>query len=293
LSNKIWIERRYGPASYRLYCDLDNDKRARKISDSLPGYIYPLSHFLWANLVNSINWDRIIDIGANYGEFSLDALLYTENQNTKVVCFEPSRSTFYFLAKTLMPFGSRVELNNFGISSENKILTFRESPESSGGSRILDETAPASSSVRHYPVNFYNLNLWLEKPGKVLVKLDVEGHEPEILDGIDLSHRKDLCFFLEVNQIDLDFLQRRNPSLNLYIFSRYRGRLIRAPRIRNVPNFIQRYRDLYLQDAFLVHSDFTDGVAAIEKLEISVKQRLAWLLSKKIDIFSFIRSTKN
>ena len=291
--HETWLERKFGSASYRLYCDLDNDKRARKIAASMPGYIYPLSHFLWANLVNSNNWDRIIDIGANYGEFSLDALLYTEGQNTQIVCFEPSRSTFAYLLKTLMPFGTRVELNNFGISSENKILTFRESPESSGGSRILDETAPASSSVRHYPVNFYALNPWLEKPGKILIKLDVEGHEPEILDGIDSSQRKDLCFFLEINQIDLAFLQRKHPSLDLYIFSRYRGRLIRAPKIRSIPNFMGRYRDLYLQDAILIHTDFKDGVKNVEKIMISARQRFRWFLSQNIDVFSYVRGAKN
>jgi FkbM family methyltransferase len=292
LSHETWLERKFGSASYRLYCDLENDKRARKIASSMPGYIYPLSHFLWANLVISMNWNRIIDVGANYGEFSLDALIYSKDQDTQIVCFEPSKSTFEYIALTMRPFNARVELNNFGISSENKVLVFRESTKSSGGSRILDANAPSSSSVRHYPVKFLTLNPWLENSGNILIKLDVEGHEPDILQGIDWTKAKDVCFFLEINQIDLTLLQSKYLNLDLYVFSRYRGRLIRTPKIRRLPKFMLRYRDLYMQDAILIHSDFTVGVDALERITISAKQRLRWLSSSEIDVFSYLKGVR-
>ena len=287
------MTRKYGDLTFRLFCDLANDKRAIKIDACLPGYIYPLSHFIWGSLVKSFHWSVILDVGSNYGEFTMDALVYSYDLNTKLICFEPSESTFLYLRKTFSPYMSRVELNNLGISSEDSVRIFRESPLSSGGSRILDEWAPQNSTVKHYPVNFKTLNPWLSESAKVLVKLDVEGHELEILKAIQKKPEMYLCFFLEINQINLQYLAMTHPDLDLYIFSKFRGKMIYSPRIIRLPKFMRRYRDLYLQDAVLIDSNFADGKSAVRSVKMSLVTRFNWVFSPQKDIYSIIGGHKN
>ena len=293
MSAEKWLVRNYGPDAYRVFCDLENDKRARKIEASLPGYIYPLSHLIWASLVSSISWDRILDVGANYGEFTLDALVYTRNLETQIVCFEPAKSTFPYLVRTLEPFQERVEINNFGISSEDGVQIFRESPDASGGSRILDVNAPDNPRVRHYPVSFVSLKSWLDNSRNILVKLDVEGHESKILDSIKFADEMKLCFFLEVNQININQLRQSYPFLDLYVFSKFRGKLIPFPSILGIPKFLHKYRDLYLQDAILIHSEFSEGIAAVKSIKVGFEKRLRWILFRNTDIYSQIWGEKN
>lgn len=293
MSDENWLVRSYGRDTYRLYCDLENDRRASKIEASLPGYIYPLSHFIWASLITSIKWDRILDVGANYGEFSLDALVYTQNLETQIVCFEPSKSTFQYLARTFEPFQERVEVHDFGISSENGVQIFRESPDASGGSRILDENAPENPRVRHYPVTFVTLKSWLDNSRNILVKLDVEGHETKILDAIRFDDEQKLCFFLEINQLNINQLHQSYPCLDLYVFSKFRGRMILYPKILRIPKLLQNYKDLYLQDAILIHSEFSEGIAAVKSIKVGFRKRLRWFLFGNPDIYLQVWGEKN
>lgn len=131
----------------------------------------------------------VFDVGANTGQFISSVLmpLQSAGRPLEIHAFEPSPVAFQTLRET---FGgkSNVHLNNFGLSHENgEVQLFSDRPGSSLASlsrRRLDHFGieyEASERVQMRRLDDYCSERQVQRID--LLKLDVEGHELDVLQG--------------------------------------------------------------------------------------------------------------
>lgn len=130
--------------------------------------------------------DIFIDIGANVGLFSIIASKAV-GASGRVFSIEPSPRTFCILTKQVIANGLKnVTSRNLGISSCNGRLKLNECNSSNG---LYASFGRPISNSEHFPTEVPVLTLdefiASEAPGTriALIKIDVEGWEPEIIKG--------------------------------------------------------------------------------------------------------------
>lgn len=145
-----------------------------------------ISFNLWTQL--SKKSDVIIDIGANTGVYSI--LSNAVNKNAKVYGFEP-------VERVKKRFEKNINLNN----SASQIKTFSEALSNSNGKATIYDSMEdhiysvtvskdlSEENVKTFPVeiNTKRLDTFIEeqKIEKIdLIKIDVETHEPQVLEGM-------------------------------------------------------------------------------------------------------------
>jgi FkbM family methyltransferase len=119
----------------------------------------------------------IIDIGANIGEFSFYA--HKNIEKVEIFTFDPDPITKECIDNNLV--GINVSINLVALSNKSGEEDFYLKPESADSS--LHEPFGESVKIKTKIItldSFFN-NLELRQP--VLLKMDTEGHEPEVLLG--------------------------------------------------------------------------------------------------------------
>jgi FkbM family methyltransferase len=137
--------------------------------EGLPGHRERISMGLWMQLCPSAR--TVVDVGANSGVYALAASGL--NPSARVLAFEPLPEEHARLARN-------IELNEFEIHAPRVGLSDKEGVASMVGWTITQPTA-GSTEVR-----LARLDEILDAQGidRVdLMKIDVEGHEPEVLRG--------------------------------------------------------------------------------------------------------------
>jgi len=127
----------------------------------------------------------VIDVGANVGDWTTSVL--QKVPQAYVHCFEPHPVTFQTLQKNL---GSRPRITfvNEGLGSETGTLTLYSNPEYDGLSSLYDrELNHFGLSLDHqHEVKVNTLDLYCDSHNLTkidLLKMDVEGHELQVLHG--------------------------------------------------------------------------------------------------------------
>jgi FkbM family methyltransferase len=129
--------------------------------------------------------DIIFDIGSNTGIYSL--LAQTINSKAKVFAFEPVKRIYDKLLKNINLNQYHIETFEIAISNYSGKATIYDTESEHSYTVTLNKNS-LQNSVRVIPVeiitktldNFINEN----KLGKIdLIKIDVETHEPEVLEG--------------------------------------------------------------------------------------------------------------
>jgi len=209
--------------------------------------------FPYDRIPYSINAKYILDIGANTGETAFAALkTYPE---AKLFCVEPVKSTFAILKRKLRPYRKRIKFYNCALSYKNgkSYINITSAP----GANSLEKQAachkennPTVRELKKEKVKTFTLDFFSQKyfPNKKIdiVKIDVEGHEPVVLENgikfiqkyvdtilIEISLQRDesekkqnlfkilqilnLAGFCIVNVFDL-FHQENNPKKKLVQF---------------------------------------------------------------------------
>ena len=147
--------------------------------------------------------DVFLDIGANIGYFSLYA---AKIRNANVIAFEPSKRELHRFYKNI----ATNKLNNitvypFALGNETTKLTLN----------LADFQNPGKNSIVHSESNKQTsqeiINIAtlgdLVSPihiGKIkLVKIDVEGYEYHVLQGLEsvMEHLQDVVFIIEITTI--------------------------------------------------------------------------------------------
>ena len=133
-----------------------------------------LEEYLIKNISNIHKEDIIVDIGANIGEFSLGVSKVLNNYN--LICIEPDPTEFDVLKKNLKGL-KKVKLYNYALSKKNSQMIFYLNNNS--GDSSLDNKSKNKINVKTKTLD----HLLKDEKSIGLIKLEAEGHEPEVLEG--------------------------------------------------------------------------------------------------------------
>lgn len=128
----------------------------------------------------------LFDVGANKGDFTQIILTLFNNDNIQVHSFEPSKATFEFLKNNIK--SDKVILNNKGLGKEAGTFPFYTDRPGSGAAsltkRKLDYLGVDFGYSEDVSIdtldNYCNENNIKDID---LLKLDIEGHEMDVLEG--------------------------------------------------------------------------------------------------------------
>lgn len=131
---------------------------------------------------------RVIDVGANYGYFTILAahLVGTSGQ---VHAVEPNPETLALLERSLRVNGLKppaVQLHRLALSDQAGNATLRYQPGNTGGGHLRggpQRTPPAHKAEVEVPTQTGDA-LFAQFAPFDLIKIDAEGHEPLIWDGL-------------------------------------------------------------------------------------------------------------
>ncbi len=136
----------------------------------------------------------LFDVGANKGDFTKIILDFFNNNNIEVHSFEPSRTAFELLSNNIK--SDKVILNNKGLGKEAGIFPFyTDSPGSGTASltkRKLDYLGVDFDYSEDVSIDTLDEYCLANNVKEIdLLKLDVEGHEFDVLEGSkDMLKRK-------------------------------------------------------------------------------------------------------
>lgn len=156
--------------------------------------------FFEINFLNFIkehfpNQNEILDIGANIGNHSLFFLKFL-NCN-KVHSFEPVKSNLTFLKKNVEQYLDKSIIYDIALSDKEGYATLYNSQMGNDGGFSLHSYSNGSSfivedNISTKKLDSYNLN------NISMIKIDVENHENEVLDGArDTINRNKPIIFVE------------------------------------------------------------------------------------------------
>jgi FkbM family methyltransferase len=168
-----------------IYVDV-TDERGRRMIESGGGF-NPDCVAMWRQLLARDRWTHIVDVGANYGEMLVNVDLPS---TARVIAVEPNPRVLPYLERTLRKAGVRVELVRKAVADRIGTAPLRLDLVWSGTSGLAEagEVAPdARYELTSVPTT--TLAALIADGGqtsriRALVKIDVEGHEPQVLQGV-------------------------------------------------------------------------------------------------------------
>jgi FkbM family methyltransferase len=127
-----------------------------------------------------------LDIGANAGKYSVK--LGNRFPNSKIYSFEPNPTTYGILTKNiaLNGLGALVKSFNIGLSESESMLSFDSVNYNTGLSRIVKNDQTPAGTIHQVPVKSLDFVVLQNEINPIeidLVKIDVEGHELEVVIG--------------------------------------------------------------------------------------------------------------
>ncbi len=140
----------------------------------------------------------ILDVGANIGNHSVFFGLIMDR---KVVCFEPNPSVFEILERNLNNNHIIYEAFNLGLGAEDASFVINDRHEGAReniGAVRLSKSVGGQIVVK--PLDKVFNEIKFKRDGLVAIKADIEGMEPEMLEGaieILKNHKPEL--FVEIN----------------------------------------------------------------------------------------------
>ena len=141
--------------------------------------------------------EYFLDIGAHGGLYSI--ILKNKFPKLNVWAFEPDRQNRYQLYGNLFlnNFEREIEVYNFGLSSNNKEVAFGIVKDGNRGGKTIMESGELKISVK--PLD----EVFLEKGKICFVKIDVEGHELDVIKGSKEFLKNNFCLMqVEISHED-------------------------------------------------------------------------------------------
>lgn len=150
--------------------------------------------WLWIELCK--NSKNIFDIGANTGVYSLVAK--TINKDANVFAFEPSKNTFTQLQKNNALNKFNIHCKQIALSNSSEIQVFYDTPEKNQTSASLNPEKLKywegySGDILEYNVSCMKIDDFIVENNITeidLMKIDVEMHEAEVIEGFKLHLEK-------------------------------------------------------------------------------------------------------
>lgn len=136
-----------------------------------------------------------LDIGANAGKYSF--FVCQNSQNPMIYSFEPSPSTFLGLSRNIeLNKNSGIKALNIALSDSKGVLQFANSKTKTGLSHVVQENELIDSTffeltnVKILPLDDFTETGEIDPLKIDLIKIDVEGHEFEVLKGAESTLKK-------------------------------------------------------------------------------------------------------
>ena len=190
--------------------------------------------------------DFLIDIGANIGLTTC----FSGKGFSNIFCFEPNPQVFRILQTNVeITFGldNKVILNNFGLGDSDTELELTIPKNNYGGAYIKqgntysnkillqkDNITDPSNAYSYIEVSIKNaeeqlLNLFSSMPigSKGVIKIDIEGYEPYVLEAIGK-------ILLENNSCAIIF-ENWDPGMKIFEFQKFFNRDIVLYRLKHYP----------------------------------------------------------
>ena len=176
-------------------CNRDNVTFYIDISDYMQWYLYTnIKDDSWLHVYNNVQKKSeliIIDVGANIGAFSLKLArkCFDKNQKFNIYAFEPNKLIFNLLKNNLSlnkVISKNIFLFQMPIGDKNKEVNFINKEKNSGGSKVLKNEKNSESNINTVKMKQISLDYFVEKneiDHVDIIKIDVEGYEPIVLDG--------------------------------------------------------------------------------------------------------------
>lgn len=174
-ARRPWVTNRAGR---RLYVDRGDQRAAQILKRG--GAADRDALVSWVKVVETFRPDTIIDIGANYGEILLGAPAYPDGAALHAVEANPLIADL--LRRSVSHSGLDVVVHQCAAGAELGSAQLGIDQRSSGLSSLVPGRLPAAVQTKTVPVRRVDS---LVPPGRCLLfKLDVEGYEPAVLDGM-------------------------------------------------------------------------------------------------------------
>jgi len=204
---------------------------------------------MWRSLVAEREWTHIVDVGANYGEMLVGVDL---PRAAKVIAIEPSPYVFPCLLRTLQESGLDVQVIEAAASDHSGEVTININRTWSGKSSVIAGQSQSEGHVLEtHMVPATTLDALIARPAeggiRLLVKIDVEGHEAAVLRGLGrlLSEAEDFTALVEILHLSNEDLDWIVSHFGVALQDLRNDRLVRVD-ARNA----QDMRDLLLDDRF-------------------------------------------
>jgi FkbM family methyltransferase len=190
----------------------------------------------------------LVDVGANVGNVSYWFLRMF--RDSKVFAIEPSHVSFQALEKNLSIFApSRVKLFYSLCSSESrKLLNFKIDVKESSLSKISDYSNDSQATKNLVESSTLDLLLGEENLSRIdVLKIDVEGHELEVLIGSKSILSKVHYLHIELNQSNytigdmfklLETHERSIQLVDIRVFEKFNGQIKSADMFLKINDFI-------------------------------------------------------
>lgn len=167
-------------------------------------------------LFNRNNYDLVIDVGANEGQFGL--LCRNIGYKGLIISFEPVTKTFSNLVKHQ---SDNWHCYNFALGSENgsrELKIYNSSLFSSfldisdyGSERFINELSTHTTQI----VNIYTLDEILKnypKFNNIFLKMDTQGFDLEVFEGATCSLER---IFLILSEISINKIYKDSPNYKI------------------------------------------------------------------------------
>lgn len=145
--------------------------------------------------------DTVLDIGANYGLYTRFFAEQVGKSGT-VHSFEPVPATFDVLKNNIEKAGlSQVNVHPLAISNQTGTATISVPMYPDGSENFYEATLQHTACGKGMVIQTLRLDEWLHSFSALhFIKLDVEGHEPPALEGMQLLIEKfHPAFLIEIN----------------------------------------------------------------------------------------------
>lgn len=208
------------------------DERGRRLV-AAGGSLNTPTLLAWDLLLAEGGWTHVVDVGANYGEMLVNGGL---PRDARIVAIEPNPAIRVRLERTLREAGLAAEILDVALSATEGEAALLVDAAWSGTTRLARPEDGAGLPVRTTTLAAV-LRACGTPPGavKALLKIDVEGHEAEVLRGVvdDLPALGGFAALVEVlhgAEAELAWMERHFDVALLEPGAT--PRLVRAPRGR-------------------------------------------------------------